>query len=155
MGANSRKVILINPRFQWRFIFFSLVIASFQVAVLFGATALFFTKCIEQGKLAGLPANNVYYQLLREQNDLMNWILFGAASISFIAIIVLGIVFSHRIAGPIYRLLEHMRNMEKGEATGDLVFRENDFFPELADTFNAVIKYVRKNSADKSDKKVS
>lgn len=45
---------------------------------------------------------------------------------------------SNRFVGPIMRLRESIGALAKGEKVGELKFRDNDFWRELSDDFNAV-----------------
>lgn len=46
--------------------------------------------------------------------------------------------FSHRFAGPMVRLRDCMRRAAAGEEVGPLRFRDDDYWQELADAFNAM-----------------
>jgi hypothetical protein len=45
---------------------------------------------------------------------------------------------SNRVAGPIVRLRGAMRQLAEGRPVAPLRFRENDFWREMADEFNAI-----------------
>lgn len=62
--------------------------------------------------------------------------------------------FSNQIAGPIYRLRREMDRLSDGEDVGELRFRDNDEWPELAESFNRLateMRLARAASADISD----
>lgn len=46
--------------------------------------------------------------------------------------------FTHRFAGPMVRLRECMRRSAAGESVGALRFRDEDYWQEFADAFNAM-----------------
>ena len=50
-----------------------------------------------------------------------------------------GILLSHKVAGPLYRLKRHMLDVAYGKTLRETGFRSGDFFHELADSFNKVI----------------
>lgn len=50
------------------------------------------------------------------------------------------IKLSHRFAGPIYRLRCTFRSLAAGEGVSSIKFREHDFWAEMANDFNAVLK---------------
>ena len=54
--------------------------------------------------------------------------------------------FSNRFVGPVARLRRVMRELALGEKPGSLAFRDNDFWAEVADEFNAVTKLVENQS---------
>ena len=56
--------------------------------------------------------------------------------------------FSNRFVGPIARLRRYMRDLKAGEDVGKLSFRNNDFWSEVADEFNAVADRVREQEQE-------
>jgi signal transduction histidine kinase len=56
--------------------------------------------------------------------------------------------FSNRFVGPIARLRRYMRELTAGEAINSLAFRDNDFWSEVADEFNAVSDMVREQAKE-------
>jgi len=48
----------------------------------------------------------------------------------------LSLFASHRIAGPIFRLNESLKNIAKGNYNERVSFRKNDYFQEIAKNFN-------------------
>lgn len=57
--------------------------------------------------------------------------------------LVLIILFSHRIAGPIYNLGLIMRGIAQGDISGEIKFRKKDFLQEIADDGNQALEYLR------------
>lgn len=51
----------------------------------------------------------------------------------------IGIRFSHRIAGPLYKLEESMERLARGEKIDFIHFRKTDIVNSLSDKFNAII----------------
>jgi hypothetical protein len=52
------------------------------------------------------------------------------------------VAMTNRFAGPVYRLRRSLAALAAGERVAPLQFRENDYWRELADEFNAVVAYV-------------
>ena len=50
--------------------------------------------------------------------------------------------FSHRFAGPIWRLRREMKNLGAGNHVEPIRFRRRDFWQELADDFNRVLMRI-------------
>ena len=50
------------------------------------------------------------------------------------------VFFSHKIAGPLYKLQKHLRLLRNGENPGKLFFRKGDYFLDLADDVNQTIE---------------
>jgi hypothetical protein len=70
--------------------------------------------------------------------------LAAVSSMLILPFLLLDIVrLSHRWVGPIYRLRSGLKSLAQGDTIPPLVFREGDFWQELAADFNAVAKRVR------------
>jgi methyl-accepting chemotaxis protein len=68
----------------------------------------------------------------------------GACVLAFTLInILVGVVISHRIAGPVYRLKQSMRRMAEGDVSFLIHLREQDELQDLKDEFNDMISSVR------------
>ena len=62
--------------------------------------------------------------------------------------LVLMILFSHRIAGPIYNLGLIMKKVAQGDVSGEIKFRKRDFLHEIADDGNQALGYLRQEIGD-------
>jgi methyl-accepting chemotaxis protein len=60
-----------------------------------------------------------------------------------LATIVLTLLFSHKIAGPLYRFKKVIENLEEGDFSQDFHIRFNDQLKDLADKFNSMIVKTR------------
>jgi hypothetical protein len=83
-------------------------------------------------------------EALQSQRLVLRWIfiLGGAASVLFI--FVGSMVASNRIAGPIYRTLQYLERINRGENPEPLTFRHGDHYNELAQALNQALEKVRK-----------
>ena len=52
------------------------------------------------------------------------------------------VFFSHKIAGPLYKLQKHLKLLRDGESPGKLFFRKGDYFQELADDVNLTFDHL-------------
>ena len=70
------------------------------------------------------------------------WFHYGPAliaSLFLLPIVMIDIVkVSNRFAGPLLRLRRSMRQLAAGEAVSPIKFRDDDFWQEFAEEFNAV-----------------
>jgi hypothetical protein len=141
--VNGRKVFLINPKFQLTFIFFMIGLAAVAIAIIYAANVYFFWKFRQMGEAVGLSPDHVFFQFLSQQRHEMNWVFVGTSVAVFTLIAISGIMMSHWVAGPLYRLHKHMLAIAGGRTGGDVKFRKRDFFPELADAFNAQLHFLK------------
>jgi len=65
--------------------------------------------------------------------------------IIIIIVIVIGIFYSHRIAGPVYRIQNDIERVLEGEKDIRIVLRRKDSPKEIADSINLLIERVRKD----------
>lgn len=136
-SKQRRRTLLINPEFQLRFLSFQLISSLITVTVFYAAHSYFFSKMASTGAAVGLPQNHIFFEFLREQEHTMSWIFIGAAVLTTVLLSVLGIYYSHKIAGPLYNLQRFLQHHTfRRRAVRPLKFRDSDFFPELAKDFN-------------------
>jgi hypothetical protein len=142
--TNKRKVFLINPPFQLAFMAWMVGISFAVIAVFYGANWYFFEKFWEQGVALGLPADHVFFEFLRDQRREMFWIFMATSSVVFATVCSIGLILSHRVAGPLYRLKKHILMVADGETTDDVKFRKGDHFLEVASAYNLQMERHRK-----------
>jgi hypothetical protein len=80
----------------------------------------------------------------------MDAVFISTALIVFSLLVIGGIFLSHRVAGPLYRLQIFLHQMaeSKNQHLKELHFRKSDFFPELADAYNLVVKKEKEKQRD-------
>lgn len=134
----KRSIFIINKKFQLKFRFFVctwIFALSMVYPIIIYNIFEFFLKHIGDHSAAALTQDRV--------KDLQNqivWIL-GALQIIFMVItFIISIFLSHRIAGPLYKLRRAMDDVSKGNLDQRIVFRKNDHFTELQDSFNDIIQ---------------
>lgn len=136
------KVYMINPDFQWKFMSYVILTVVMSVGIIFLTNYIFFEDLIAQGEKYGLPKDHGYFVMIKHQRNTMTGIFFGVSAVISIIIGFWGLFFSHRIAGPLYRLNLYFRKaaIDKDTKIPPLFFRENDFFQEVPDSINTYLK---------------
>jgi len=142
-AVNRRKKLLINPDFQVKFIKNLLFLNVAVCTIFYLGHAYFFWEGRELGRSINLPMDHVFFRFLDEQQRTMNVISVATMTLVSGLIIAFGLVYSHRIAGPIYRLQKYLRAKSDGTEKGQLFFRQHDYFKEIADSVN---DYTNSNS---------
>lgn len=134
---------LSNPRFQIKFLAYSCGIALLVTLLLFLVEFLFFWRVAHGDPLLGFQVNESFLSVLG-QIQLRRNILLGVTSLLiFSTIAAWAFLISHRIVGPLDRLRKHMDSVAKGETLEDVEFRKDDFFPELARSYNRQLSKLR------------
>ncbi len=138
----SRKIYLINPKFQIRF-------------SLYVCLVVFLTSIIYPFSIYELMNTIIAHFALKSPEIAANYSNKRDALIIFLVLLHLGftcltfflcIFFSHKIAGPLYKLEKHLQLLrEPEENPGQLFFREGDYFGELAKEVNETMSFIEDN----------
>ncbi len=131
-----RRKYLINPEFQSTIIGFFVGLSVVTILVFFWAFRLVFGNFLDQAREIGIPEGHPLYQLITQQQHAMVWILTGTSVLMFVFLMVGGIILSHQIAGPIFRLTRQLQALLDDEEVSPMAFRKRDFFHELAPLVN-------------------
>ncbi|MBC8318080.1 MAG: methyl-accepting chemotaxis protein [Desulfobulbaceae bacterium] len=127
---------------------------SYRRAVLFRPVLVFIAGLILTTVLLYVAVNQSigpnYGEGFRMLSQLQEDI-FSKASIIYtitVFIIVSGIIFltllySHRVAGPVYRLTHFARALSSGDFSSNVYIRDNDVIHPLADEMNAMVDQYR------------
>ncbi len=150
-NARKNKSLLINPKFQLT------VVGLFAALSLCACTALYFTihyifgELVGKGVALGLAPGHTYYQFIDWQKSRFDLAFLVVAAAVFIGTMALGLVLSHRIAGPLHRFIEYLEELKHNPEAGPMKFREGDFFPELPECFNEYQAFkVQEQKKDKA-----
>ena len=133
----KRRIYLINPKFQIKF---SLLITVFLLGV-----TIIYPYTIYQ------IINNISAQLgdkaglIVERKDdifmtLAGWQI-GYSLIVFSACIF----FSHKIAGPVYKLNLYLKKITEMDSLETVSFRKGDYFMELEKSYNDAVETIRRS----------
>ena len=138
-----RRSLLIDPKFQLGVVLYFNGLVTFVLGALYLLLPQFLQKIELAARNAGLPIDHpVLLQLQTERSALAVFFLLFFLATSISATLV-ALIMSHRIVGPLYRLKEHWLRVAEGKTLDDVVFREDDFFHEVADACNRHMAQLR------------
>ena len=69
-------------------------------------------------------------------------LLFGTSIVLLLIAMIDFVRISNRFCGPVVRLKNELKRVAEGETVQPIVFREDDYWKEIAESFNAVIKKI-------------
>jgi methyl-accepting chemotaxis protein len=147
---STRKKYLTNPNFQLSFVGIIVGFSGINLLMIYLAQRYFFLHYVQSGKKTGLPLNHVFFQLLRNQQHYMNRIFILTAFFILVFGFIFGLLYSHRIIGPINRLKDFLDRDSTSANQGSvsereiLEIRNSDYFKDLASSINEFIR--RKNN---------
>ena len=138
--SSNRKVLLINPPFQFRFMGWMGGVSVAVVLVMHLAHVWFFHNLKEQARLAGLPPDHVFYRFIQDRQSEMDFITLVTFLVVVVIVGLAGLFLSHKIAGPMYRLRKHFETLAKTGVSRPLKFRDGDYFLEIPEAHNLQFK---------------
>ena len=137
MVSIRRKIYLIDAGFQLKF--------SFYVCVLILISSLIYPVTIYElinrliHDIATTPSLKAD---LKEQKDALISVLI-MWQIGYTALVfVICIFFSHKIAGPLYKVKKYLSKIKEGNKPERLIFRRGDYFSDLAENFNEAFEKI-------------
>jgi methyl-accepting chemotaxis protein len=144
MSRAGRRRYLTHPQFQLRLVGYSLFLTFMIIAIFYASNLYFIWKFIEIGRSMQIPPDHPFFRFLMEQRRTMNSIFAITAVVAFAIIPFLGLLFSHRVAGALYKLESHIDRVAETGELRDVQFRKGDYFPELAESFNRMMAALGK-----------
>ena len=117
----NRKTYLINPKFQYKISAYASLLV-FITGLIYPFTIYILLSAISANFALKNPEIALYYT---EKRDLLILLLIGLHIGFSVLTFFCCIFFSHRIAGPLYKLQKHLRAIREGFTPGRLFFRKN------------------------------
>ena len=128
-----RKQYLVKARFQLSYV--GLIMSLIIITACVCSYVVYYTSLITLGeKLAAVYPQGRIVSIVQMVNSR---ILISIILISPF-IFVVGVYFSHKIAGPIYRIEHFLNDMANGDLSRTLILRKGDELVSLADGINDV-----------------
>jgi hypothetical protein len=133
----KRRIYLINPKFQIKF---ALLVTAFLIGV-----SLIYPYTIYQiiESVSPLLADKVK-GFAERKNDILFTLGVWQFGYSLIVFSVC-IFFSHKIAGPIYKLNIFLKKIPELGVLQTMHFRDGDYFRELEQSYNAAILSIQES----------
>lgn len=148
MASENRepKIYLVNRRFQYFVIGLNVLTAVIIILVFFIADRYLMKEALQQAEFLGLPVDHPHLMILRKYRE-MTGKIFGLISVTSLMLLpAIGLIITHRAAGPLYRLCQHLNALADGKTVGPLKFRKDDFFQEIVEPFNRMLERFNKKS---------
>ncbi|HAT73354.1 MAG TPA: hypothetical protein DCS63_11125 [Elusimicrobia bacterium] len=127
----KRTVLWIEPGFQKRMILFWML----QALVVTAATYLI---------TIGWTIYHTNPTLAGYVNYFVKPALLISAAVGFVISCLAGLVYSHRIAGPIYRFKATIDAVLEGKNPGAITLRQHDEMKDLAESLNKLLEHYRR-----------
>lgn len=140
----TRKQYIVSPRFQYRYIGIILAL-MFATAALCSYVVYYNSLVLLGEKLANVYPQGRLVAILKTVNlrVLVSVILVSPV------VVFLGVILSHRIAGPINRMERFLGAVGSGDLTQKITLRPKDELIPLADGINNLVDGLRANVIEK------
>lgn len=132
-----RKIFFIKKKLQLRYVL--LVFFAMIVTALISVGGAYYL--IWQTIAAELAVPEIIAETLLPALTKVNIMLLIFLPSAFIVMILLSILVSHRIAGPIYRVEKDLDEIVKGDYSRRIKFRAGDDLQELAEKINKLLDH--------------
>ncbi len=141
MSVNKKrkfKKILINPGFQLRYVFWltasGLILVAINAGIAYAYIRENYMTLVELSPMTDDTKALMYAEL-------RNLILaLSVTSLVFLGMVAfVGLILSHRTAGPLYHLNRVFHEVIAGNRNARAKFRNQDEFQEVADSFNQMM----------------
>jgi signal peptidase II len=136
MKHRRRSLRLIRPGLQLRLILVFLALSAFALLLQY----LVFMRVITHVALY-LPHDGLI--LLDELNKTLGFVLAVSFAVFLPITFVVGILTTHRFAGPIYRFERFLREVQRGERPRDCTLRNGDELKDFCALLNEVTAPLR------------
>lgn len=139
-GKNyKRRIYIINKKFQFRYVFIILFLTFAGIfTISFITFYVIWSNVINEFFFIPEAAKKLGDIYIKTTELLIIPLLI----IGFIFSII-GILYSHKIAGPLYRVQKICEEISKGNLNLNVKFRKGDEFHEVADSLNKVIQGLK------------
>ena len=132
-----RRNFLINKPFQFRFMLFVCGAALIGILIQMLTILYFINEMLGIEPVDGVNVSSYFYNFLQTNSDRFLYAFLLGAICFFIFSLIASLFFSHKIAGPLFRLHMYLNsNSSNADKVKKLSFRQGDFFQEIPEDFN-------------------
>ncbi|MEX1024402.1 MAG: hypothetical protein WD226_04930 [Planctomycetota bacterium] len=143
MSLYNRKRRLIKSGLQLR-----LIAVFFSVACLASIFQIFLVNRVVVGVASELPSGGL--ELLGLLPSILETGILVTVGVLLPTILLIGVLATHRIAGPIYRFEKYLRDVAMGVAQGPCHLRKNDELGDLCDMLNVALERTRERAREEA-----
>jgi HAMP domain-containing protein len=140
----KRRILIVDPEFQFRFIRRIAMLAVLIVVASLSLLAItyYFNLDIQTVIVQPLPlAISENATPIEEPTTILSILLpvvIICVVVTLALTLVFGLIMSHRMAGPLFRIRRELKEMEQGDLSGEVHLRKKDDFKSLAQAVNGL-----------------
>jgi sensor histidine kinase YesM len=136
--VHQRKLrnYLLNPEFQFRLLGYFVGLFFLTTVSLYSASYLFFWRLNQKALNVGIPPGHVFFKFISNQKHDLDLVFIILTLVNLLLLLGTGIIVSHRIAGPFYKLKKYLKEIGPDSETFRL--RDKDFFRDIEAVVNSL-----------------
>ncbi|HXN40771.1 MAG TPA: signal protein [Myxococcaceae bacterium] len=148
-----RRTYLIDRGFQLKYTV-SLVVAGAVISILFGSLAYLADVDVQRNladeliRAGGGADPSVVARLMKESASTLLVLISGVALVMGLALGLVGVLITHRVAGPIYVISNYMLALSEGRYPNFRPLRKNDELKTFFDRFRSAVEAMRRRELD-------
>ena len=137
----QRRQLVIDPKFQYGLIIKFIILVTIVLIASLGLLAFVYSKfanialpvSVETGGVVSFDATQFI-----NLSELVWPVVMLSVIVAGVVIYIFGLLFSHKMAGPIYRLRNDIAEMTEGDLERKVSLRKKDYFQLLATDVNSL-----------------
>lgn len=137
---------VVDRRFQYKYAV-TLSVAGGLIAIIFGALMYLAHRDALSAVLAGgeMPPE------VAQQNNTLVWLIVGIAAMMASALALVGLLVTHRVAGPVYVMSHYLGVLGRGRYPIMRPLRRGDELQEFFEQFQAAIEALRVREVEEAE----
>lgn len=129
--SDKRKLknFLLVPSVQIKLLSYFIGLFLLTSLTLYSTSYLFFSRLNQKALDVGIPEGHVFFKFVANQKADLDQLYLLLTIANFLLLLGTGLLVSHRLAGPIYKLKKYLTEIDKDSPPFKL--REKDFFKDI------------------------
>lgn len=144
MNKRLFKNYILDKKFQGKLILFFFLVNILTIASLYFASFRFFVGFVHKGVEVGIPKGHIFYQFIDTLKSDMDLLFLQGAIFSTFLVTLGGLMISHKMAGPLYRLKKEFKQMNQQGELHKITFRKNDAMEDFQKDLSELCDKVNK-----------
>lgn len=139
-----KRKYIVNPNMQWKIIFQLIFTGFVLLAGFYYFEMTFLNKFLQLPADGCLEANKVICQRSLLLKSTLDKLFLLKALLIVICLLFWGVIFSHKIAGPVFRITKTLICLKEGQLPRPINLRKGDLLHDIACLVNELIEERKK-----------
>jgi len=150
MAKNRRKQIVVDLKLQLSLVSSFLSIFLVASGICYVALTVLFQWVERIGLASGLSEGDSFFSSLDRLEGRTAAVYGLLVLLCSIFVVYRGLILTRSVAGPIYAVNQRIKRICAGETAGPLRFRKSDYFFDLQNNFNELMRHYRNEAESRT-----